>query len=366
MYLLNKLPSQFPVIQQYTYLNTPAYGLLSDGLMEWRQEHDLDYLIGGSRVKEGFYSRIPEIRNVVAEFSGASAREVFLVPNFSFGWKVLAGGLPQELRVLLLDGDYPSLNWPVTTAGFKELRKVKVGPAMEQEIEACFAAEPPDVFAFSLVQYLTGIKMDPGFVRKLKRAYPDTLFVADATQYMGTETFSFRESGIDVLGASGYKWMLAGTGNGFFLVKDAVQERFYKQSLDWEPRKEPFVKHNTHLQNHLEPGHLDSLSMGSLHWALTSFLDTGTETIYEKISDTVQYAQKLLEARGYLSDTVIPGKPHGAFFAIDATEEQMNNLKQKGVLFAVRGGKLRVGFHFYNERKEVDTLVAILGQSKKH
>ncbi|MEX0362300.1 MAG: aminotransferase, partial [Allomuricauda sp.] len=45
-------------------------------------------------------------------------------------------------------------------------------------------------------------------------------------QFCGTQEFNFEESGIDVLGASAYKWLLAGYGNGFFLVKEEAKKRF--------------------------------------------------------------------------------------------------------------------------------------------
>lgn len=363
MYHLDKISSQFPYCTQNTYLNTPAYGLLSDSLMEWRQGHDLDHLVGGSRFKEKFFEVIASLRDAVAHFTSASVAEVFPVPNFSFGWKVLIGGLPKDKHVLLLNGDYPSLNWPVITAGFERLDTIEVSYRMEDEIEAYFLRHAPDVFAFSIVQYLNGVKMDLERIKRLKSKYPNTIFMADATQYLGTETFQFDNSGIDVLGVSGYKWLLAGTGNGFFLVRREIQHLFYEHSVKWEPREEPWLKNNTHLQNHLEPGHLDSMSMGSLYHALGLLQDTGMPLIEERIKEVCNYAGEQFFSHGFVEEELHTRPVHGTFYALEVTDKQIAALRERRVDFAIRGGRLRVGFHLYNTLKDVDTVVNVLRHS---
>lgn len=354
------LSAHFPYTTQYTYLNTPAYGLLSEELMEWRQEHDLDHLIGGSRFKERCDTGLDNVRSTVAAFCGTVPEQVYLVPNFSYGWKVLCGGLDKKASVLLLDGDYPSLNWPVMTSGFDSLRSVKTSATMEGDILKAFESSVPDVFVFSITQYLDGLQLAPEFIRALKERYPDTLLVADGTQFLGTGHFDFKNSGIDVLGASGYKWMLAGTGNGFFLVNKVVEERFYPDSLRYEPQKEPFLEGKTHLQYHLEPGHLDSMSMGSLQFSLMSMLEAGMDNIVHTISVLKDYAAELLVEGGFLGASVLDREKHAPFYAIECNRKQLSALEARGIVYAVRGGRLRVGFHIYNRKEEAEQLVKIL------
>lgn len=358
-----KFPMHFPYTAQYTYLNTPAYGLLSEELMEWRQEHDLDHLIGGGRFKERSLAGLDQVRAAVATYCCAQVSEVYLVPNFSFGWKVLCGGLDKKTSFLLLDGDYPSLNWPVITGGFSSVRKVSASPEMESAILKAFKTAVPDVFAFSMVQYLNGLQLAGDFIKELKGLYPDTLFVADGTQYLGTDVFDFDASGIDILGASGYKWLLAGTGNGFFLVRSGVDKRFYAHTLPFEPQPEPFLKDRDHLQNHVEPGHLDSLSMGSLKRAIELLQEAGVQEIASELKMLRSYAGEQLTYHGFLDPRIMERKEHAPFFALEVNEKQQSALESRDVVFAVRGGKMRVGFHFYNKKEEVDRLVNILKKS---
>jgi len=96
----------------------------------------------------------------------------------------------------------------------------------------------PTAFAFSLVQYVSGIKLSDQFLKTLKTAFPDILLMVDGTQFCGTAPFNFEDSAIDVLISSGYKWMLGGYGNGFVFIKTqqkatsttSVKQTAYQQS----------------------------------------------------------------------------------------------------------------------------------------
>ena len=65
---MQKIIKQIPVLSQYTYVNTASSGLLYDGLLDWRQEHDLDFLIGGSKMKMKRFMKISEGESVLNIF----------------------------------------------------------------------------------------------------------------------------------------------------------------------------------------------------------------------------------------------------------------------------------------------------------
>ena len=102
---MKNFTDQFPVLGQYIYANTAACGLLSDGLMEWRQEHDLDYLIGGSVMQMKSLSLLVETKRTLGKFFNCKPENVALVPNFSLGLNQLLEGLDANHKVLLLDSD---------------------------------------------------------------------------------------------------------------------------------------------------------------------------------------------------------------------------------------------------------------------
>ena len=187
---MKNFKKQFPLLEQYIYLDTAASGLLSDDLLEFRQDHDLDFLIGGSLFREKRDTLFLKVRKSVGDLFGCAANRVALTPNFSYGFNLLMEGIDTSKKVLLLRNDYPSVNWAVESRGFKTCY-AEIDQDLEQNIAEAVAAEKPDIFAFSLVQYINGIKIDPDFLLKLKQENPDLLLFADGTQYCGTEKFDF-------------------------------------------------------------------------------------------------------------------------------------------------------------------------------
>ena len=109
---MEKIRSQFPVVKQCIYANTATSGLLSEDLMEWRQGHDIDFLIGGSEMKMHSNRMHSATRKTVGSFFSCESDNIALVPNFTIGLNFLLEGLGKHENVLLLEGDYPSLNWP--------------------------------------------------------------------------------------------------------------------------------------------------------------------------------------------------------------------------------------------------------------
>lgn len=195
--------STFPILKNYTYLNTAYSGLLSVDIAAWRAGHDQEFVAGASNFRAENALLINTVRSNISEMFGAKEENTFLVPNFSFGFNTLLNGLDKKHRILLLKEDYPSLVYPVTTMGF-EYEEVAIDENMEEHILAAIEIFKPTIFAFSMVQNISGVRMDGSFIKKIKAAYPNLLLIADSTQFLGTTNFDFLSSGLDALIGSGY------------------------------------------------------------------------------------------------------------------------------------------------------------------
>ncbi len=358
---MEKIRKLFPVLSQNIYADTATAGLLSEDLMEWRQEHDIDYLIGGSRMKiKAMQHQIPEVRQTVARFFGCKKENVALVPNFSIGMNMLLEGLDKRQRVLLLENDYPSLNWPFESRGFP-ISYVKIDAALEQHIWDKIKSDSINVLALSVVQWLNGIRIDLDFLCQLKKDFPDLIIIADGTQFCGTTNFDFEDSAIDILGGSGYKWLLAGYGNGFMLFKEDIMERFSLKTTGFNAANAELSKKNEiRFSKHFEPGHLDTLNFGSLKFSL-EFLDTvGKDTVEAQLRKLSSHAKKAFTALGLL-DIEVTGRPqHSTIFNIAGNDATFQKLSSNGVICAQRGRGIRLSFHCYNTENEVDQIVRIL------
>jgi len=260
---MKNLRKHFPILQNHTYLNTASSGILYDSLLGYRQQHDLDFLEGGSNFRNTQQQFLNDVRTTIANTFGSITENTVLVPNFSLGLNTILTGLEKNKKVLLLDEDYPSINFAVTSKDFTTCYAT-IGSDLEQNIEKAIQQHRPHVFAFSLVQYINGISIDLDFLKTLKNNYPDLLIIADGTQFCGTKVFDFATSGIDILGCSGYKWLLGGYGNGFMLFADGALQKTTPLSYIKDASHSKHDPSYTSLHARFQCGHLDTFNFGSL------------------------------------------------------------------------------------------------------
>ncbi len=357
---MQKIIKQFPVLSQYVYANTAASGLLYDDLLDWRQEHDLDFLIEGSIMKAKSHKLLGNTRKTVGQFFGCDPSNVALIPNFSIGINLLLEGLPKEHKVLLVDVDYPSLNWPFENRGY-DISRIASDQHLEENILQEVKTKGITVLALSLVQWLNGIKIDLEFLKTLKKDYPELIIIADGTQYCGTESFNFEESGIDILGASGYKWLLAGYGNGFMLFKDGVKNVFSPKAVGFNSTNlDLSAKDTVSFNKHFEPGHLDTLNFGSLKFSLDFLSKIGMDAITAHLKTLSEFAKGELTTLGLLDEAVVKRTSHSTIFNIKGGDKLFQKLTENDVLCAQRGGGIRLSFHIYNTEKDIQKIVKLL------
>lgn len=357
---MRDLRKEFPVAKHHHYFDTPSSGLMYDSLLEWRHEHDLDFLLGGSKFRYTHKKFFDELKKKTARFFDGNPDAVALIPNTSFAINILLEGLEKPKKILLIKDDYPSITWAVTYRKF-EVFYVEANEFLEDNIAKAVKEFKPDVFAFSLVQYISGIKIDFDFLKELKEKNPNLLLIADGTQYLGTERFSFNESALDVLLASGYKWLLAGYGNGFIMVKEWVKESIFPKMMgfnttnyvDVTTLETPFIKH-------FEPGHQDTLCYGSLGFSLDFLKNIGMEAIEKHNKALADKAKSAFSELGFLDTSAANRKNHSTIFNIKGNEKLHQYLQSNDIICTPRGNGIRIGFHFYNTEQEVGSLLALL------
>ncbi len=350
---------EFPILKQYTYLNTPASGVLPKSVLEFRQQHDIAFFESASKLKEKQADLLAETRQAVAQLFNCPATQTALTPNFSLGFNILLDGLPKSSTFLLLKEDYPSINWPVEQR-FSDIYYSDITADMESQIAAIFETRHIDVFAFSVIQYISGIKIDLNFIKELKARYPKTMFIADGTQFCGTTYFDFETSGLDVLGASCYKWMNAGYGSAFFMFKEEVASYIHPQTKGFNFKFGKHKQQDNSLIGVFEPGHLDTLNFGSLLEAIHIINTIDVSAIQHKIERLSHQVKEALSDKGLLSDAVINRSIHSSIFNIQGNQALFEHLLEHKVLCVQRGSGIRVGFNYFNDEGDLQQLIDLL------
>jgi len=355
--LMKDLSLEFPALSKQTYLNNASTGLLSKSLAQWRMEHEQDFLENGANYVAR-KNTIEETRNNVARCMGAYEHETALIPNFSYGINMVWEGVPKGQKVLLLKDDYPSVRWPVETGDF-EVCYATIDANLEDNIQRAVEEHRPDVFIFSIVQWLSGVKIDLEFIKELKAYHPNILFIADGTQFLGTAHFDFRTSGIDILAASGYKWLMAGFGNGFLLVKEETQDKISPSVIGFNSANGfDSLADETQFNKRFEPGHQDTLNFGSLNQAMLKIEQLGLDVISEKINGVALEAKNQFMERGLLNEMTAQRSSHSSIFNIKGNQDLFKKLNDEHIICSPRGGGIRVSFHYYNSLKDVEKLLS--------
>ena len=357
---MNGFRDYFSPLSSSTYLNTAAWGLLHEQVLEWRRQHDLDFFSGGSTFKFKALEILEQTRERVGACFHCETERIALVPNFSLGLNLLLEGLPEGSKVALLEGDYPSVNWPFEKREFKLLPISRKGE-IEEQVRKVVSEKSPDILALSLVQWVDGLLVSQDFLRNLKADYPDLLIIADGTQYLGAFELNFKNSGIDVLGASGYKWMLGGNGNGFMLLKEGIETRIETRSAGFNSVAGDLSRKDAiSLPRSLEPGHLDTLNFGSLFTALGLLQQLGLDQISDYNKTLSRTVRQALAERGLLDPQIAQRREHSTIFNIRGDRERYEQLESQGVVCSRRGGGIRLSFHCYNTENDLDRVLEIL------
>lgn len=357
------LAASFPILSNYTYLNTANSGLLSTSLAKWRTEHDQLFVDGASAFRMEQSPIIETLRANVADFFKADLGNVFLTQNFSFGFNTLLDGLSKKHRFLLLDNEYPSIDYQIISRGF-EYFKVEIDAHLEANILAAIEKYRPTAFAFSVVQYISGYSINPEFIIKLKQNYPDLLLIGDGTQFCGTTDFNFKNSGLDALIASSYKWLLSGYGTAFVLLSDQLYHELYQDRRDTELPNTPFLKGKKQLAFCFEPGHLDTLNFGSFNESLNFIKSIGISEIERKTQDLCKLARTKLNDRGLLPDYLVNQQYASTIMSMPLDQDMVTKLADARILCSPRGTGTRISFHFYNTEDDLQKLLDVLDGKK--
>lgn len=352
------MKDQHPLLKKYTYLNTANHGLISQELIDYRRSLNEKMRDEASLFTNQRHIFINEVRHTIATFMDADPDFTAVIPNFSTGFNILINAINHDASFLLLENDYPSVNGPVESRNFKT-HYVAIDENLEENIRIVCEKERPDFFCFSMVQYISGIKMNLDFLKDLKQRFPDIIMIADFTQYAGVEEFRFRESGIDIIIASCYKWLHAGDGNGFICAKKEAQEHVFSRSIDDRVDRKDVNTDLTFI-SHFEPGHQDMIAFGSLRFAILKVQELGWENISDPVKKLSQLAKTAFEKRGLLSSVVVSRKSHSSIFNIKGDQQLYDLLLQNDIIISLRGDGIRISFSYFNTEQDLNKLLEVL------
>lgn len=336
----------FPVLESCLYFNTAYTAPLSSSLLAWRAADDVTYLEQGDAYKTIAEKKyFDEAETTLAQFAGAEKATTFITANFSSAFQNLLIHLPRDFRFLVLEDEYPSLTGIVDDLGFTA-KKIPVSATVENTVLEELQNNSYAVLTLSAIQYTSGLYFDFEALSRIKKAFPSLIILIDGTQFLGAEIFSLRESPVDAIFGSTYKWLLAGHGTGYAILKSSLLSQL---KLTQEK-----------LAATYDRGQLSVKSVGSLVFSLK-------QIIAADFSKLIQYKKQLskrmfeeLKKRGLLSDEIAQRSLQSSIYNLQINELVYRGLLEKNVRCIKRGEGVRVAVHHYNTQDDITAFFKII------
>ena len=364
---------EFAVTQRYAYLNHAAAGALPASSVAAIEAFARAHADAGVLGTYPYDARMPEYRERIARFIGASGREIATIASTSAGANIVARGIDWRPGdgVLLCDNEFPSnaVPWVALRARGVDVRFLST--AVERL--------PPDVLrreltsrtrvvALSWVSYADGYRHDLAALAEIAHG-AGALLCVDAIQGLGAFPLDVRAAGIDALYAGAGKWMLGLHGSGLLYVREDLIDRFVVTMPGWRSMEDiwnfhdyeqPYAPDATRFEGGT-PNFVGTLALVS---AIELFERSGPAAIERHVLALSDHlCEGLQRAGARLHSLRGPGVSSGIVtFDVLGTDSVTlgRALQRNGVVTTYGRGGIRVAPHGYNTAGEIDRLIELV------
>jgi len=361
--------AEFPVLADWTYLNTATFGQMPRRAVWAMDEHFARRDRTACADFMDWFDDMDDLRASVGRLINCTAADVAFVPNASSALSLLLGGLDWRAgdQVVTLAHEFPNhYYYPAHLSG--------IGVEfVETEWDRFYDSLTPRtrLVAVSEVNYSTGFRAPLDEIApELRRR--GILFYVDGTQSTGALRFDAGRIQPDLFALHAYKWMLSPNGAGFMYVSPELRQRLQPNVIGWRSHKDwrnPERLHHgvpefrTEAERY-EGGMIPFTVLYAMKAVVEMMLAIGPEAIERRVLDLAAQVREALRRRG--ARLLADEKPHydaqvvcGAFDGREVST-LVQQLKARKVLVAARQGLLRVSPHFYNNEDDVGRLAAAL------
>ncbi len=361
--LQTMIRQEFPLTEPLIHLNHAAVGpwplRTKEAIVAFAEENMRE----GSTHYMQWLKTESLLRHQLANLINAnSSDEIALSKNTSEALSMVAYGVQWQAgdEIIITDQEFPSnrIVWETLQGRFG----VKVITARllsestpEDAILDCITPNTRLV-SVSSIQYGTGLKLNLNALGQ-KLHTDKVLFCVDAIQSVGACPIDVERDHIDFLMADGHKWMLGPEGLALFYVRQERQSDLQLNQFGWHMVKD----RGNYDRNEWEPadnavrfecGSPNMLATHALSASVGLLQQVGIERVETLIKQKVHtLAEMLTDIPSINILTNLSPERFNGILTFKAKGKDSNQLyeelKQKSILCACRGGGVRFSPHFY-------------------
>lgn len=365
----------FPITENYAYLNSAAISAIPTTAGEAVGRQLVDVALHGSANYQAWVDTKDRCRAVLAQMMNVQSEQVAFVRNTSDGIASVANGLKWQAgdNIVSFEREFPSNFYAWRRIRDAHAVELRLCPESNGRIDLDQFLSLIDgktrVVAISAVQFASGYRADLERIGRVARSV-GALFCVDIIQGFGAMPFDLPSQYVDVACGASHKWLCSPEGCGFIYLSDRARERVKPTLVGWisvetpwdfEDREQGFKPNSLAWETGTGPA---SLFYG-LEQSLKLLTETGAKLIESYLSDLTDSLCASLAERKY--DIISSRTPDEKSQIVcikhrgGLTSNQLAaKLEEQGVIVSPRGDRLRIAPHFYNDRSDVDRLIAAL------
>ncbi|MDW7740608.1 MAG: aminotransferase class V-fold PLP-dependent enzyme [Bacillota bacterium] len=372
---LNSIRNEFPILSHSTYLDNAGIAPIPcrtiNALKEFLYMYNYD-----DGILKPFMEFMPnllnEIRDEFALLISVKVQEVLPVSTSSEGINIIANAIDWKPgdNVIINDLEFPSNYYP--WINLKRMGVVvRVAKSQDGRLKLNDIASLIDkhtrVITATHVAYMTGYRMDLKALSNFARPL-NIITVVDATQSLGAIDLNVKSEGIDVVAASGFKWLLSPIGTGLLYIRENLIENLKPKYASWMSQSDMNAKGLSDInfacdaRKFMLSGNFDMAAYVGMMTSLRWISELGIDNIEKHVSS---FTHKLIDGAvslGLFSKTSNDNKERAGIVAICVKnpDKTLSRLKKNGIHGVTRLDAIRLSPHFFNTQEEIERVLNVL------
>ncbi len=365
----------FPILSDWTYLNHASCSPPPTVAIAAAHRQLLDVQMNGSLNYKNWVAAKENCRKLTAKLLNVRATQIAFLRNTSDALSTVANGLKWTANdnIVLFQNEFPSNVYPWRRIRDKFGVELRFCPERDGRIDldefCALINQNTKVVAVSAVQYASGFRTR---LRKIADAARkvDALVVTDVIQAMGANPLDQEIDLFDAAAGAFHKWMLAPEGVGFLYLSDRARARVEPTLVGWIS-----VRQHENFNDFEQDFKPDALAWetgtfaSSLFYAveecLKIFDQFGVEVINRYLLELTDFLCESLDQTKY---KIISSRRAGEKSPIVCIESRAGasanrlakDLLAEKIVVIARGQRVRISPHFYNNRRDIEKLIAAL------
>jgi len=358
----------FPALERCTYLNTANFGPVSVEAVAAAHRYYEEALVEGD-CGEQWHRRVEDCREGLADLIGAHSSELGFVHNTSMAMNCAALLFKGRGAVLTGADEHPAVTTPWFALGYRvDTARPREDGQLDLECYARAIRSDTRVIAISHIRYNDGQVNDVIGLGALARAHGAHL-VVDGVQSVGIVPVDVK-CGIDVLGFGSFKWLNAGDGAGAIFVRQALFESYGLPIAGARSRRTLELHEIQSLDPLLaarafELGSVSAPPVLALGAAVSLVRRIGMDAIHARTRTLSARLRGGLRDLGLFSQVATGDESVTPIVSVALADgpRVLADMLRRGIIVALRGGRIRISVSWYNNEQDIDRCLAALRES---